>query len=189
MLRLGSAARATVALTRRDAVCSLAALLLAGCTGPAVRFVNGSSFRSEPINAERVYVIVNFPQGHVNRLAEPLGAKLQAALAREKLQAAVENQVLNPLALDSGINFHGALAYRANAILLARAGESVTGSSGAYWTVNFDLLDSRGNGAWRGSFTLRRLQPVEETAEQLANQLVKALIDARAVNPRERNAT
>lgn len=144
--------------------------------------IKGSTFTGNPIKTERLYVICNLPFEHKKDIAEPLARKFQEIFSNHKVHIAVEIQSLNSLALDSGINFHRARLYKPDAILLARMGESTFDTRGlSSWTINFDLLDPKGKGMWRGWGSFYRHNPSDETVEQFTNEVLQTLIRAGAI--------
>lgn len=144
--------------------------------------IKGSMFGDKPIRAERIYVICNFPFEYRKDLAKPLANKLKTTFVNQEVHAVAEIQNLNPLALDSGINFHRARLFKPDVILLVRMGESTFDTRGiSAWTVNFDLLDSKGKGIWRGWASFYRRNPSDETVEQFANEMLRTLVKAGAI--------
>jgi len=169
----------------------VSALLLTGCAmqRPAYSPVQGEKFRSDALLVERVYVVLSFPAPHNERIGEPLQPAFTTAFKEKGFQAAVELQVLSPLALDSGIRLHGVAAYKPNAIVIVKLSESHWGATSSYWRLHFDILDGRGKGVWRGQSTVYRLSGIEETTNHIARDLVKRLSDEAVIRRTVERAT
>lgn len=169
----------------------LALPLLAGCATnrPFASSVQGEAFSGLPLSGERPYVICNMPAEYRKRIAEPICEKLGSELTAKGANAHVEVQMLNPLALGSGVDFRGTQRHSTSAILLVRMGESSSGSLGSHWVVSFDLIDAKGKGSWRGRSSIYRISPPEEMADKVVRELFKALGEAGAITfPGEKKA-
>lgn len=164
----------------------LLGILTASCvTHPAYSPIRGDKFGSVTLAVERVYVIVNFPVDHKSTLAEPLAKSLQDRFKTLGVQARYEVQIINPLALGSGVNFIRAQQYKPHAIILVRMVESGYGTGSlpySYWNIGFDVVDGQGHGIWRGRSSINRLNDTEATTNELSRELLKKLIEESVVS-------
>lgn len=165
-------------------IISIAFLISACATRPAYSPPSGERFASKPINIERMAIIANMPNEFRGNIAIPITQEFTNVFKQNGLHVRSEVQATNPLALSSDVNFTQAKLFKPNAYLLIKFAGSSTGNGYGNWALIFDLLDEKGRGIWRGSMSLRRLNEMENTSNQVAKEVLQKLIKDQAIEIR-----
>lgn len=165
------------------------AIVLSACKSyPPYSGLISHRFVETAIPVERMAIIFSTPFEYREKVALPVANRLPGVLAEAGIDGNAEVQTVNPFALGGDVSFSKARQARPDAYLIVKFAGASSGSG--YLTLNIvlDLLDSNGKGCWRASLTLKRLNDMELTAEQMARDILKALLADQAVRIRKGEA-
>lgn len=147
-----------------------------GCAQrPGYSAIRSDRFANETLPVGRIAIIASMETADIRGIGQPLVQSLGSQFREAGYTVQMETQVNNPLALGPDTDFRLAHQFRADAVILIRAGSSYSSTYGGEWSVTFNVLDGKGKGIWRGSTQVRRSKDIDAIYEAVTRQLIATL--------------
>lgn len=160
------------------------ALLLVACahgSRPAYSPVVSDKYSNSPVAVKRVYVAAIMPGEYKVKIAQPMVKQFAEVFRRHGVGVATEVQVDNPLSL-GGYNLSRSKKFNPDVYVLIKVASSESGNYFHHSRLVVDVFDKKSTGLWRGKTTLLRADDVPKTSGQIADDVVRNLIEERVVS-------
>lgn len=158
------------------------AIVLSACiTYPPYSGLKSYRFVETSIPVERMAIIFSSPFEYREKVARPMAQRFPGIFAEAGIDGLVEVQTVNPFELGGDVSFSKVKQARPDAYLIIKFVGASSGSGYVVLDIVLELLDSKGKGCWRASLALKRLNNIELTAEQMAKDVLNALLSDQAI--------